>query len=197
MNIPKLISYYDSIISDDIFGSITNTKYKTDCFKYCPYFKKRGNRLVFKLDYKQSDIINDYNIYNKEWDKNNNYKLFLEAFEIIEPTQTIYYDSINDLKMKLDKINKFMNEIRVKTKAGAGMFFSYDQNLLIMNKIIEYNLTNFQTYYLFNYLFKQIIYDINSRIDNFKSYYRYKNIWSEAFIKYLEYYYDLNWFMMF
>ena len=102
MNKLKIIIYYDNIISDDIFGKVDLKGHKTDCYKFCPYLRKRGTNPKDLNNY-----IKDFEMYKSKWLKDNNYILFLEAFELIEPKYKLIYENNNDIKNKYNILDNF------------------------------------------------------------------------------------------
>lgn len=200
MNKYKIVKHYDEIIDDNIFGNLSNTKCNTDCFKYCPYLRiKRTKKTTTLNDLTYEQLKEDFKKNETKWINNANYKIFLEAFELIKPQYELKYDEsiLNHFNDLFNNIHQFENEIRLKTQAGAGMFFTYDKPLTMMKKIIEFKLINIQALYIFNYHYKQIILNIFERINDFKPNYKYSSIWIDAFDKWLIYDYYLNWYIFF
>ena len=200
MNKYSIIKYYDETIDDNIFGNLSNTKCNTDCFKYCPYLRiNRINKTTTLNALTHEQLKEDFKRNEIKWINNPNYKIFLEAFELIEPEYKLKYDEsiLSHLNNLLNNIHEFENEIRLKTQAGAGMFFTYDKPLTMMKKIIEFKLINIQALYIFNYHYKQIISNIYERINDFKPNYKYLSIWMDAFNKWLSFDFNLNWYILF
>jgi hypothetical protein len=186
MNKLKIIHYYDTIINDDIFGKVDLKGYKTDCYKFCPYLRKRGNNLKDLNNYKQ-----DFETYKLKWLKDNNYLLFLEAFELIEPKYEFYYENNDDIKNKYNKLDMFFNSIYEENKrTGSGYFSTYQYYIKLMKAIINNDLCNIQALYIFNFMFKKIIEDIRENRLN-------DDILINNYNKYLLYWDNMPWLFMF
>lgn len=186
MNKIQIIKYYDTTINENIFGKCDLKGYKTDCYKFCPYLRKRGNILTNINNYKE-----DFKENQTKWLKDKNYLIFLEAFELVEPKHKMRYDSINDIKLRYDTLNNFFKALYDERKQiGAGYLVSYCYYVKVMEAIIKNNLTNIQAMYIFNFMFKKIIEDIkDNRLND--------DIWIDNYIKYLYYWDIMPWFFMF
>ena len=186
MNKAQIIKYYDTILNEKIFGKCDLKGYKTDCYKFCPYLRKRGNILTNIDNYKE-----DFKVNQTKWLKDKNYLIFLEAFELIEPKYKMKYNNINDIKLRYQILNNFFNALYSERKQiGAGYLATYYYYIKLIEAIIKHNLMNFQAMYLFNFMFKKIIEDIrDNRLND--------DIWINNYVKYLEYWDKMPWYFMF
>lgn len=73
MNVCKIIEIYDKKYDNNIFGSVELNKYKTNCFKYCPYYLRRCG-LNEPLPKTVNEVRDDYEENMKKY--KNNYELF-------------------------------------------------------------------------------------------------------------------------
>ena len=186
MNKIKIINYYDNIIDDNIFGKVDLKGFKTDCYKFCPYLRKRGTNPKDINNFKK-----DFETYKSKWLKDKNYYLFLEAFELIKPKYEFYYENNDDIKNKYNILNNFFNDMyKENKKIGAGYFSTYQYYIKLMEAIINNNFCNIQSFYIFNYMFKKIIEDIReNRLNN--------DIFINNYNKYLLYWDNMPWIFMF